>query len=416
MRKLSHYINGIINVIILIACVGFLTASAQAQTDNSSSDNASIEQSLLVLQSRIGDETVIGNAFIIKSGDPCLALTSYEAVKGAASIKALVPGQGLVTAHLSKYTQETNLALLEIPVANLPAVKIGNHEILRPNTPVNLYCAAPMMEGSDVTASTTLMHAGTMQSSITRPSGAILRIQFKPGIQDITTGAPIILPATGEVVAVSLSLEISQVDTLRFSVPAQYANALYPELSNGTNVPGFVKVKDGSEAPVLKGSKPQEIGGHTALDYVIVIGIALLIVGVIAYKTRSRKEKVAPFSKLPILPEGMDMAFVTADGKILPSDAEIIKIGRAPDDNTWVFQDSTVSNRHARIRKNRNTKQYEVEDLRSTNGTFMGKRRIVSAETISPGTIIRFGKHQEVMLMLRTQADNPMAQLGIKKR
>lgn len=413
MRKLSHYIN----FILVITCVGFLTVAAQAQTEGSSSGNSAIEQSLLVLQSRIGDETVIGNAFIIKSGDPCLALTSYEAVRGAASIKALVPGQGLVTAHLSKYTPETNLALLEIPAANLPAVKIGNHEILRPNTPVNLCCAAPMMDGTDVTASTTLTHSGTMQNSITRPSGAILRIQFKPGIQDITTGAPIILPSTGEVVAVSLSLEISQVDTLRFSIPAQYANALCPELSSGTNVPGFVKVKDGSEAPVLKGSKPQEIGGHSALDYVIVIGIALLIVGGIAYKTRSRKEKVPPFSKLPILPEGMDMAFVTADGKILPSDAEIIKIGRAPaPENTWVFPDSTVSGKHARIRKNRNTKQYEVEDLRSTNGTFVGKRRIVSAETINPGTIIRFGKHQEVMLMLRTQSDNPMAQLGIKKR
>ena len=99
----------------------------------------------------------------------------------------------------------------------------------------------------------------------------------------------------------------------------------------------------------------------------------------------------------------------------MPSDSEIIKIGRAPD-NTWVFNDGTVSNFHARIRKNRSSKQYEVEDLRSSNGTFVGKRRIVSAETITPGTIIRFGKSIEVMLMLRSQADNPMAKLGIKKR
>ncbi|MDO5295191.1 MAG: FHA domain-containing protein [bacterium] len=372
---------------------------------------------MLILQSRIGDETVIGNAFIIKSGDPCLALTSYEAVKGASSIKALVPGQGLVTVHLSKYSQGTNLALLEIPAAGLPAIKIGDHEIARPNTPVNLICAAPIMDGIDVSASTTLVRPGTVLNTITRPDGVILRVQFKPGIDDITSGSPIILPSTGEAIAVSLSLEISQSEMLRFAVPAQYVYALCPELSNGSNIPGFVKVKDGSEAPVLKGSKPKEIGGHGVLSYVIVIGGALLIVGFIAYKTRARKEKVAPFSKLPILPEGMDMAFVTADGTILPSDAEIIKIGRAPaPENTWVFQDSTVSNMHARIRKNRNTKQYEVEDLRSTNGTFVGKRRIVSAETITPGTIIRFGKTQEVMLMLRTQSENPMAQLGIKKR
>ena len=403
---------------IIISCVCFISAAAQAQSvseSSSASSDSSVSQSLLILQSRIGDKTVIGNAFIIKSGDPSLALTSYEAIAGAASIKALVPGKGLVDAHLSKFASETNLALLEIPVANLPAVKISNQELVTQNSPLNLICAAPMMEGDDVTASTVNTRKGKLENTIPRPTGNVLRIKFKPGIQDITTGSPIVSPNTNEVIAVSLSLDISVVENLRFAIPAQYAYALCPELTNGTNIPNFVKVKDGSEAPVIKSTQQHEVGGHGPMAYVIAIGIALAIVGFVAYKTRGHKEKFVPFSHLPILPEGMEMAFITAEGKILPSDAEIIKIGRAPD-NVWVFNEGSVSNYHARIRKNRNTKQYEVEDLRSSNGTFVGKRRIFSAETITPGTIIRFGKNIEVMLMLRSQSDNPIAQLGIKKR
>ncbi len=414
MRTISRCIS----IFIIISCVCFISAAAQAQSSSkssSASENSNVSQSMLILQSQIGDKTVIANAFIIKSGDPCLALTSYEAVEGAATIKALVPNKGLVTAHLSKFASDTNLALLEIPEANLPAVRLGNFELLAKSTPLNLTCAAPVMDGEDVTASSINVRSGKLAVTISRPSGAILRVQFKPGIHDITSGAPIVLPSTGEVMAVSLSLDVSETPSLRFAIPAQYAYALCPELTNGSNIPTFVKVRDGSEAPVLKSSQQHEVGGHSPLAYVIAIGIALAIVGFVAYKTRGHKEKFVPFSHLPILPEGMEMAFITGEGKILPSDAEIIKIGRAPD-NVWVFNEGSVSNYHARIRKNRNTKQYEVEDLRSSNGTFVGKRRIFSAETITPGTIIRFGKNIEVMLMLRSQSDNPIAQLGIKKR
>ena len=359
---------------------------------------------------------MLGNAFVVKGGETSLALTSYEAVAGASIIRALVPGEGLITVHLAKYAPETNLALLEIPVPNLPAVKIGNFEVVHPRTALDLVCSNPIMDGADVTASTTEMRNGVLQSTITRPSGAILRVSFSPGIEDMTTGAPIILPTTGEVIAVSLSLELSQINTLRFAVPAQYVTALCPEMADASGVPSYVKVKDGSEAPVKKDDTATDNpNGYSTASYAIVIAIAIAIVGFVAYKTRSRKEKVVPFSNLPTLPEDVPMAFVTADGKVLPTEADIIKIGRAPD-NVWVFPEATVSNYHARIRKTKNSSTpYEVEDLRSSNGTFVGKRRIVSAESITPGTIIRFGKKIEVMLMLRTQAADPMAQLGLKK-
>ncbi len=373
---------------------------------------ASVQPSLLLLQSEVGDDLVMGTAFVVKSGETCLALTSYEAVMGASIIRALAPGQGLVPAHLVKFAPEANLALLEIPVPNIPAVKICDYEMLRPKTPLKVICNAPIMDGNEASSSTTNVRSGSLQSTITRPNGAILRVTFNPGIDDQTTGAPMMVESTGEVAAVSLSPEISQVDTMRFAVPARYVTALCPELSNGSEIPSFVKVKDGKDAPVKKGTAKKSANGYDTWTYAIVIGFALCIVGFIYYKTRSKKEKIVPFSNLPLLPDGVEMAFVTADGKILPSDAESIKIGRAAD-NTWCFPDSTVSNYHARIRKNKNPKHFEVDEVRRSNGTCVGKRRVVSAETVTPGTKIRFGKKVEVMLMLRSQSTNPLANLNL---
>lgn len=411
MRKLSHCISALI-LITSLACWLSLPCRAQSGEFRTSS----IEPSLILLQSEIAGQKVTGTACIVKSGDPSLALTSYEAIRGASSIKALIPNKGMVIAHLSKFAEETNIALLEIPVANLPAVKLGDYDSLRPKTPINLLFCNPIFDGDEAVAQTNELRIGALQSTINRPSGAILRIGFNPGISDATTGAPIIIPNTGEVVAIALSLELSQVETLRFAVPSKYVGALCPELSIGDELSGYVKVKDGSEAVVYKNqNKKGKDSGTPIWMYLVFIGIPIGIIALIYVKTRPRKAKIVPFSKLPALPEGVDMAFVTAEGEILKSDTEVITIGRA-EDNTWVFKDATVSNHHARIRKNRFNKNYEIEDRKSTNGTFVGKRRIVSAETITPGSKVRFGKKIEVMLMMRSQStEAPQMQLNIKK-
>ena len=104
---------------------------------------------MLLLQAQIGDDICMGTAVVIKSGDSCLALTSYEAVMGASLIKVLAPGEGLVNAHLLTFAPETNLALLEIPVPNIPAARIGDFETIRPRTPLTLACTSPIMDGAE---------------------------------------------------------------------------------------------------------------------------------------------------------------------------------------------------------------------------------------------------------------------------
>jgi hypothetical protein len=73
-----------------------------------------------------------------------------------------------------------------------------------------------------------------------------------------------------------------------------------------------------------------------------------------------------------------------------------ILIGRA-DDSTLVLTDDFASSRHARL-TNRSGQWY-VEDLGSTNGTYLDQQRVQGPLLVTPGTPIRIG---QTALELRT--------------
>jgi len=66
-----------------------------------------------------------------------------------------------------------------------------------------------------------------------------------------------------------------------------------------------------------------------------------------------------------------------------------VSIGRLPD-NLLVIDNPAVSGRHARVYKEGN--QYVLEDLKSTNGTFVNDKP-VARHTLAEGDIILVGKH-----------------------
>lgn len=66
-----------------------------------------------------------------------------------------------------------------------------------------------------------------------------------------------------------------------------------------------------------------------------------------------------------------------------------ILIGRA-DDSTLVLDDDYASTRHARITRQGNG--YYLEDLGSTNGTYLDRARIQASTAIPPGVPIRIGR------------------------
>jgi hypothetical protein len=68
---------------------------------------------------------------------------------------------------------------------------------------------------------------------------------------------------------------------------------------------------------------------------------------------------------------------------------QAILIGRA-DDSTLVLTDDFASSRHARL-TNRGGQWY-VEDLGSTNGTYLDQQRVQGPLLVSPGQPIRIGQ------------------------
>ncbi len=75
-------------------------------------------------------------------------------------------------------------------------------------------------------------------------------------------------------------------------------------------------------------------------------------------------------------------------GRVYSIDADEMIIGRAPTAHVWV-DDPSVSRRHARVVR-RGGEPYFLEDLSSTNGTFIGEHRIDRAE-LGSGDRVQIG-------------------------
>ncbi|MGI9157124.1 MAG: FHA domain-containing protein FhaB/FipA, partial [Marmoricola sp.] len=76
-------------------------------------------------------------------------------------------------------------------------------------------------------------------------------------------------------------------------------------------------------------------------------------------------------------------------GEVIPLDRAPLLIGRGTD-AAIRLDDDYVSTRHARIASNED--QWYVEDLGSTNGTYVGSTRITAPTTLTLGSQVRIGK------------------------
>ena len=76
-------------------------------------------------------------------------------------------------------------------------------------------------------------------------------------------------------------------------------------------------------------------------------------------------------------------------GTVLPFGNSTISVGRSPD-SALVLDDGFASARHARFYRTEG--KYYVEDLNSTNGTWVGKKRISTPTELQAGVPITIGK------------------------
>ncbi|MCD9154343.1 FHA domain-containing protein FhaB/FipA [Aeromicrobium duanguangcaii] len=97
--------------------------------------------------------------------------------------------------------------------------------------------------------------------------------------------------------------------------------------------------------------------------------------------TRSRRARGAP-SQLVIV-DGPNA------GQSVPVGTEPVLLGRGTD-AAIRLDDDYVSTRHARFATN--GEQWFVEDLGSTNGTYIGSQRVTTPEPVAIGTAVRLGK------------------------
>jgi pSer/pThr/pTyr-binding forkhead associated (FHA) protein len=103
---------------------------------------------------------------------------------------------------------------------------------------------------------------------------------------------------------------------------------------------------------------------------------------------RGRNAAPAPAAS-PTLPQKLVVTEGSLKGTTIALGQAPILIGRAPE-CTLVLEDDYASGRHARLSLQHGT--WMVEDLGSTNGTFLGRNRVQDPVPIAPGEPIRIGR------------------------
>lgn len=104
----------------------------------------------------------------------------------------------------------------------------------------------------------------------------------------------------------------------------------------------------------------------------------------------ARAPKAAKATKIP-RSAGPSLAVIEGplSGTVIPLGSSQITLGRAPD-STIVIDDDFASSRHARVYPSEGA--WIVEDLGSTNGTWIDRTRITSPTALPPGAPLRIGR------------------------
>ena len=113
-----------------------------------------------------------------------------------------------------------------------------------------------------------------------------------------------------------------------------------------------------------------------------------------AFLTSAQPRVAAPVASTEIAPaDGTPLKLVITSGALqgqeLPLQGDVITIGRSPD-SSLVIQDDYTSTHHARLENRAGT--WFVNDLGSTNGTFVNGKKVSAPVELQIGTTIAIGE------------------------
>ena len=121
-------------------------------------------------------------------------------------------------------------------------------------------------------------------------------------------------------------------------------------------------------------------GSGPAADSMILTPSAAAAAGLGSAAARSRRPVHLVVQRSPSL----------ETGAVFPVDSAPITVGRGGQNDLVLDGDEFASARHARIEARGDGAW--VQDLDSTNGTFLNGARVVGAERMSPGDVLRVGE------------------------
>ncbi|OMH34147.1 FHA domain-containing protein [Tersicoccus sp. Bi-70] len=136
-----------------------------------------------------------------------------------------------------------------------------------------------------------------------------------------------------------------------------------------------------------------------ALLWILIFSVLIamrrdLAVGRRARTSAARGAQVAPGPEAPAAPPRQQARRLVVvegpqEGTVIDLAAGPVMMGRAQE-STLVLEDDYASGRHARLFPQGS--RWFLEDLGSTNGTFVNNQQLTRAVPIEPGTPIRIGK------------------------
>ncbi len=103
----------------------------------------------------------------------------------------------------------------------------------------------------------------------------------------------------------------------------------------------------------------------------------------------------------------IELKFNEAVLKTIETDKEVINIGRNIKNDIQI-DNLSVSKMHARILKQKG--KYYIEDLNSTNGTYLNEKK-VSKEMLNNNDVITVGKHTLVTIFEKKDDPHPAHQI-----